>query len=70
MTSKAERSELLTMGVPSIGIFLLSMMIMTTTLTLLNPTLEESINRTSEFPRDRISGRTLCAAVGLCNGDL
>lgn len=49
ISSKAARSEVLTMLVPSFGMFLLFMMIMTSAPTLLNSTLEEKINKISEF---------------------
>jgi ABC-type Na+ efflux pump permease subunit len=49
ITAKAERSEVVTTLIPSIGMFLLFMMIMTSAPTLLNSTLEEKINKISEF---------------------
>ncbi|MGI9241793.1 MAG: ABC transporter permease, partial [Verrucomicrobiales bacterium] len=49
ITSKAERSDVLTTMIPSMGMFLLFMMIMTSAPTLLNSTLEEKINKISEF---------------------
>ena len=49
VTTRAGQDDLLTSMVPSIGMFLLFMMVMTSAPTLLNSTLEEKINKISEF---------------------
>jgi len=49
ITTRAERSDVLTTLIPSVGMFLLFMMLMTSAPTLLNSTLEEKINKISEF---------------------
>jgi ABC-2 type transport system permease protein len=69
VTSEIERSSVLTSLIPSIGMMMLFMMVMTAAPTLLNSTLEEKINKISEFlisavsPFELMMGKLLGALV-------